>query len=247
MNKHGLQFVKAAMMGLLITIGLGFIVALAVSLVAFVIGLIITPPSGHDITFTDRCYFSLGIGAAGFIAVAILCLRDIFKEHRYECSHPDIDYMFEKLVSNFKEKFPQITYEMEQEDWNAIKIVAKDKNVGDMTISVGWNDIILGIGQIFHLHFRFDYSQSEPEEAEDKALSAALSCAEDFFTGRVVLRIKFRRNKPVTARVVDPVNNKCLGWIASLGISSILSSLLFQKSEVRDFVWSGPYDAEKQR
>lgn len=247
MNKHGLQFVKAAVMGLLIVIGLGLIVALAVSLVAFGIGLIFTAPGGHDITFTDRCYFSLGIGAAGFIAVIILCLRDIFSERRYEYSNPDIDHMFEKLVSDFKAKFPQITYETEQEDWNAIKIVAKDKNVGDMTISVGWNDITLGIGQIFHLHFRFDYSQSEPEETENKAILAALSCAKDFFADRMVLRIKYRGNRPVSARVVDPVNNKCLGWIASLGIGSILNALLFQKSEVRDFVWSGPYEAEKQR
>ena len=107
------------------------------------------------------------------------------------------------------------------------------------------NDITVGVGDLFHIHFPVDRQNVNPVEAVDRAISAALGYVADFFADRVVLRIKYRCNRPVSARVVDPGNDKCLGWIGSLGFGSILSALLFRKSEVKDFVWSGPYDPER--
>lgn len=245
MSKHGLHSGKAAMIGLLIMIGLALTVALVVAPVAFIIGLMIQPPSGHEITFTERCYFSLGIGAAGGLAVVILAVRDKLRDRQHERSRPGNDYMFKSLVSKFKQEFPQTAYELEEEDWKAVKIPAQDNNLGDMRISADWNDVILRIGDIFHVHFRADYHRLEPEEAEDEAISSALNFARDFFADQMVLRIKYRRGRPVSTSIFDPRRDACAGWIVSLSLNSVLGTLLFHKSQIKDFVWSGPYSPEK--
>lgn len=214
-------------------------VALIMAFIAFVPFLVLTLLL-EDVPFAVRCCISLFISTPGFLAVLILALRDKLRGNRYEHSRPDSDYMSKSLVSKFKEEFPQIAYELEKDKWKAINIPARDKNVGDMWISADCNNVILGIGDIFHLHFRVDYRQLAPEEAADRAISTALNCVRDFLADRVVLRIKYRNGRPVSTRVFDPMKNGRGGWIVPLSLGNIVSVLLLRKSEVKNFVWSGP-------
>ena len=216
-------------------------IALIMAFIVFVPFLLLTLFM-NDVPFVVRCYISLFLSTPAILAVIILAIRDKIRDCRCEHSRPGVDDIFESLVSKFEEEFPHTPYEAEKGD---IKIPARDKNVGDMWIYADGNDITIGVGDLFHIHFPVDHQQPNPVEAIDKAISSALNCVRDFYADRVVLRIKYRGNRPVSARVVDPVNDKCLGWIGSLGIGSILSALLLQKSEVKDFVWSGPYTGDK--
>ena len=57
---------------------------------------------------------------------------------------------------------------------------------------------------------------------------------------KVVLRLKYRDEKLVSARAFYADNRGGSGLVATLALDNILGFLLCQKKEIKDYVWSGP-------
>lgn len=139
----------------------------------------------------------------------------------------------------FVRRLPNIKYEYNASEYLDIKILALNKNFGDINICIGYKEIVVSLGGTFHTHFDIDVSYEDISNNNSKqVIHDALEFIEEIINGKILLKVKTSGERVISSSIVYVDNiNKPMESMAE--VSGLLRGIFSKKSKVCLYSWSG--------
>jgi hypothetical protein len=145
---------------------------------------------------------------------------------------------------SFTCSMPGVIYEYYFLGCLEIRIPAVNDNFGDIRIWIDNEEIIIGLGDNFHMHFE-TYScggNISDSAIRKKVINDAIEFIRMVISDRILLRLKFKHDRLVSSHIVHL--DKLKGKYILIPLRGFLKRLIPGKTLVSEHTWSGLYKNE---